>query len=74
MTEVKIEDKQKYFTNNYPFSDPPKLTEKRECLHCGETIIVGDFKVFKDNSNNEFICCPNAPRCDGTVIDWMPIK
>ncbi|MBO6572495.1 hypothetical protein GYB29_02175 [bacterium] len=74
MTEIKIEDKQEYFTNEYPFSNPPKLTEKRECLHCGETIIIGDFKVFKDNSNNEYICCPNAPRCDGTVIDWMPSK
>ncbi len=74
MEELKIQDHQEYFNNNYPFSDPPKLTEKRECLHCGETIIIGDFKVFKDNSKNEYICCPNAPRCDGTVIDWMPVK
>jgi hypothetical protein len=32
---------------------------------------VGDFKVFADEEEFEYICCPNAPDCDGTVIDWM---
>lgn len=73
MREIKIEDKQKYLNENYPFADPPELTDKKECIHCGEIITVGDFKVFKDEFGDEYICCPNAPKCDGTIIDWMPI-
>jgi len=23
---------------------------------------------------HEFIVCPNAPECDGTVIDWIPTE
>jgi hypothetical protein len=71
MVEVKIEDKQKYFDENYPFADPPKLTEMKECIHCSNIITVGDFKVFKDEDGEEYICCPHAPECDGTVIDWF---
>ncbi len=74
MTELKISDKQKYFTEKYPFTDPPKLTDKKECIHCGNIITVGDFKVFKDEFGDEYICCPNAPDCDGTVIDWLPVE
>lgn len=74
MEELIIEDKQKYFDENYPFNDPPKLTETRECIHCGEVIIVGDYKVFKNETGFEFISCPNAPACDGTIIDWMPVN
>jgi hypothetical protein len=73
MKEIKIEDKQKYLNENCPFVDPPKLTDKRECIHCGKIITVGDFKVFKDTFGDEYICCPNAPECDGTIIDWMPV-
>ena len=73
MKEIKIVDKQKYLSENYPFAEPPKLTEKRKCIHCGEIITVGDFKVFKDKFGEEYICCPNTPECDGSVIDWMPI-
>lgn len=73
MTEIKIEDKQKYLSENYPFADPPKLTDKKECIHCGEIITVGNFKVFKDALGDEYICCPNSPECDGTVIDWLPV-
>ena len=73
MTEIKIEDKQKYLSENYPFTDPIKLTDKKECIHCGEIITVGDFKVFIDTIGDEYICCPNAPKCDGTIIDWLPL-
>jgi len=34
---------------------------------------VGDFKVFLEDGE-EFIYCPNAPECDGTIIDWMDIE
>lgn len=71
MKEIKIKDKQNYLNENYPFGDAPKLTEKKRCIHCDEIILVGDFKVFADEEEFEYICCPNAPDCDGTVIDWM---
>jgi hypothetical protein len=70
LQEVKIKNKQKYLDDNYPFGNPPKLTDKLRCLHCGSIISVGDYKVFKTGWE-EFICCPNAPECDGTVIDWV---
>ena len=74
MTELKVKDKQKYLNENYPFTDPIKLTDTKECIHCGNIITVGDFKVFKTQSGYEFIFCPNAPECNGTVIDWIPVE
>ncbi|MGB3607197.1 MAG: hypothetical protein WA775_14145 [Psychroserpens sp.] len=43
------------------------------CIHCAHIITVGDCKVFKNEDYMEFIFCPNAPRYDGTIIDWMPV-
>lgn len=71
MSEVIITNKQKYFDDNYPFGDAPKLTDKKRCIHCDNIIVVGDYKVFKDKQGVEYICCPNAPDCSGTVIDWI---
>lgn len=71
MIEIKIQDKQEYLNQYYPFAYPPKLTETRECIHCGEIFTVGDYKVFKGEDGFEYISCPNAPECDGTVIDWQ---
>ncbi len=73
MKEIKIEDKQKYLRENYPFADLPEVYEKKRCMHCDSTFFVGTFKVFKNESGMEFICCPNAPECNGTVIDWIDI-
>ena len=72
MKEITITDKQKYLNDEYPFGNVPQLTDEKYCLHCGEIIKVGDYKVFKDDYGDEYICCPNAPKCDGSVIDWMP--
>lgn len=72
MKELNIKDKQAYLNENYPFVDVPKLTDKKECIHCGEIITVGDYKVYKVESGFEYICCPNAPECNGTLIDWLP--
>lgn len=69
--EIMIEDKQKYLKENYPFGNVPTLDDERCCIHCERTIKVGDYKVFKDEIGDEFICCPNAPDCNGTVIDWV---
>jgi hypothetical protein len=71
MKEIIITDKEKYLVDHYPFVDTPKLTDKKLCIHCEKVIVVGDYKVFQDKDNTEYICCPNAPDCDGTLIDWF---
>jgi hypothetical protein len=73
MEELIIKDKQKYLNENYPFEDRPKLTDSKCYIHCDSVFTVGDFKVFKDKRGAEFICCPNAPKCSGTVIDWFTV-
>jgi hypothetical protein len=65
-----IEDKKAYLRHNYPFSPIPKLQDHKECIHCGESILVNDFKVIIEEGV-EYIVCPNHPKCDGTVIDWI---
>jgi hypothetical protein len=70
---IVIEAKQKYLDENYPLGDAPRLTDRKECLHCGKIITVADFKVFRDDTGFEYISCPNAPDCDGTAIDWLPL-
>lgn len=71
MTEIEIKDKQKYLDKNYPFTPIPELADRKNCIHCNSQIIVGNYKVFADSSGMEYICCPNAPECNGTVIDWI---
>ncbi|MFA5669845.1 MAG: hypothetical protein WC967_11415 [Balneolaceae bacterium] len=73
MEEIVINDKKKYLNDNYPFVDTPKLTDKKICIHCNEIITVGDFKVYKLRDGVELIYCPNAPECNGTLIDWLDI-
>ena len=73
MKELIIKNKHQYLEENYPFEEIPKLTDKKHCIHCDNDIIVGDFKVFLEDSE-EYICCPNAPECDGTIIDWIDIE
>ena len=65
-----IKNKATYLKKNSPFYFPPRLTEKKHCLHCGEDIIVGDYKV-QIIDDEEYIVCPNAPKCDGSIIDWV---
>jgi len=71
MKELKVADKKEYLEKHYPFAEIPELYDRKRCIHCDEVIVVGNYKVFKDSSGMEYICCPNAPECDGTVIDWM---
>lgn len=73
MKEIIIKKKQQYLEDNYPFDEVPGLADKMHCIHCDNDIIVGDFKVFLEEGE-EFIYCPNAPECNGTVIDWMDIE
>ena len=65
-----IKDKASYLKKHYPFVGVPKLTDKKHCIHCGQDFIVGDYKVELANGE-EYIVCPNAPKCDGTLIDWF---
>lgn len=71
--EIFITDKEGYLKRNYPFASPISLTDVKECMHCGERMVVGDYKVYKDETGFEFICCPNFLRCGGTLIDWWDI-
>ncbi len=53
----------------------PKMTDKMHCLHCRKDIVVGDYKVELFDCTitkkvQEYIVCPNAPKCDGWAIDW----
>jgi hypothetical protein len=72
MNEIIIKDKQRYLLEHYPFKEVPELADRKHCIHCDRDIIVGNYKVFLDNGE-EYICCPNAPECNGTVIDWMEL-
>jgi len=71
MKEIIISDKQKYLETNYPFDPVPELYDRKICIHCDQPFVVGNYKILKDSTGMEFICCPNAPECDGTVIDWL---
>jgi hypothetical protein len=73
MKEIFVADKQKFINEEYPFEDKPQLTDKFRCLHCREVITVGDYKVFRDETGEDFIYCPNAPECNGTIIDWVDV-
>lgn len=68
-----IKDKETYLKKHYIFKDVPKLTDQKKCIHCGENFIVGDYKV-ELVGKIEYIVCPNAPDCDGTLIDWINVR
>lgn len=65
-----IKDKASYLEKEYPFVGVPKLTDEKKCIKCEQNFIVGDYKVELANGE-EYIVCPNAPKCGGTVIDWF---
>ena len=70
--EISLEDRKKYLEENDFQDESPKLTDKKLCIHCNQIITIGDFKVYVDDEGNEFIFCPNAPECNGTLINWFP--
>lgn len=72
MKEIFVEDKQRFLDEQPPPFDGYKLTDKVRCIHCGEVVTVGDYKIFKEKGDDFlYIYCPNAPECDGTIIDWV---
>lgn len=74
MEEVLIKDKEKYLNDNHPFQSFTSLEIEIVCIHCDTIFKVGKYKVFKDEGGDEWICCANAPNCDGTAIDWIPLE
>ena len=73
MVFKEIKDKASYLEHRYPFYEVPKLTDQKHCIHCGKNFVVGDYKVELSHGE-EFIVCPNAPKCDGTLLDWVKAK
>ena len=73
MEEVIIDNKQEYFNKNYPFDPTPDLSDSKRCINCDTIFTIEDYKVFKSKHGEEYICCPNAPKCSGTVIDWIRV-
>ncbi|MBS9522387.1 hypothetical protein KI659_00005 [Litoribacter alkaliphilus] len=74
MKEIEVKDKQQYLRKNHPFGRKLGLEERKKCIHCDLVFLAGDYKVFKDRNGDEYICCPNAPECEGTVIDWVDVE
>ena len=74
MKEIIIKEKQQYLIDNRIFTKILNVNDKKHCTHCNSTISVGDYKVIRDEDNNDYICCPNYPKCNGTIIDWFDIK
>lgn len=66
--EVKPDDRE-YILNRFnPFKDY-KLTDVRYCFHCEQNITVGNYKL-ELLDGQYYVCCPNAPKCSGTIIHW----
>lgn len=61
-------EKRNMLKSQFPDLD---MEEKRECIHCGAVIRVGDFRV-KKYETFLMISCPDID-CDGTPLDWMPL-
>lgn len=67
---IKDEDKKKFILD-HGYIDI-ELDEVRKCMHCGIIFDVKDFKAFEEGKRKKemFVCCPNAPECSGTIMDW----
>lgn len=70
MKEIIIQDKQKYLQENHPTGPVPDLDHEFVCIHCNKIFKVRDYKVIEEDGF-PYISCPDAPECDGTVIDWI---
>lgn len=68
--EIPTEERKEFFEKHNFFSDM-NYDSKRYCIHCHEIITVSEYKIELLN-DIKYICCPNAPSCTGTLIDFMP--
>lgn len=75
--EIQPEDKAVFLKQHYIFAEVPDLEDVKLCIHCDKTFKVRDYKSVIDLFDEEpvpLIVCPNAPDCDGTMIDWMRVE
>lgn len=54
----------------------PNMEDEMICLQCNSLFKVKDFKVVITtcdccNEYMEYIVCPNAPDCEGDMLDWV---
>lgn len=72
---IDIPDKETYLHKHYPFGNIPSMDTKVKCIHCGSIYAVRNYKVVRiPGDSMDYISCANAPRCKGTVIDWMRVS
>jgi hypothetical protein len=80
LIQIKEELKESYFNKHFPKSGT-RFNEEKMCLNCGEIINTKDFKleqietynhISKNQEKAQLIVCPNAPKCDGNALDFMP--
>ena len=56
------------------------LEETVECLHCGDRYKYRDVKAIRMSpqyrSDDDFdqVVCKNYPKCNGSIIDLIPVK
>jgi hypothetical protein len=68
--EIKTKAAREYILNRFnPFEYQYKLTDVRYCYRCEQNITVGDYKL-EYLEGDYYVCCPNAPKCSGTIIHW----
>lgn len=68
--ELYIKDKEGYIKNHSPIEGHDDFEGKRKCLQCNAVFLVKDYKVVA-GPEIDFICCPNYPKCDGDILDWV---
>ena len=68
---LSTDEEKKQFILEHGYMDL-ELNEIRKCMHCGLTFEVKDFKAFEEGKRKKeyYVCCPNAPECSGTIMDW----
>jgi hypothetical protein len=67
--EIPQEERKEFFEKHNFFPDM-NYDSKRCCIHCNEIITVSEYKIELLN-DMKYICCPNAPSCTGTLLDFM---
>ena len=76
IVEFKDDKEKEEFFNKYdPFEDNRTMDDEIRCIHCGETYKVKDFVAIKAKDGGYYvIVCKNFPKCNGSIIDWFPVK
>jgi len=70
--EIPQEERKEFF-EKHNFLPDMNYNSKRCCIHCNKIIAVSEYKI-ELLDDIKYICCPHAPSCTGTLIDFMPKK